>query len=230
MPNSNLAQALARFETSTAHREAPAPRGRRYRANLRFVREADVCRPIDRNARARIMVLAEAIERRTKAPGRRNGALGLATLVVLRALLNRFANASTGQCCPSYAAIQCCTGFCRQTIADSLYRLEQTGLVTIVRRLVREAVTRVNPATGCVESFVATVQGTNLFRFNPPSAEALIPIPRFGTRRRMTTNVTGPESIEQTGNQPTTVFQEKMEPDGLRSLGELMKKTPFSCV
>ncbi len=217
----HLSAALARFEATTVHRDAPAPRGRRYRGNLRFVREADVCRPIDRNQRARILAVAEALERRTKAPGRRNGALGLATIVILRALLIRFANSQTGLCSPSYTALQAATGFCRQTIADGLYRLEQSGLVTVVRRLVRERVTRVNPATGLIETFVATVQGSNLFRFNAPSAQELVPIPRHATRRRVAKFVR-PESAEATGNHHKGQPGKSWVSDGHRSLGELL--------
>ena len=69
------------------------------------------CRPLDRNERVRVIVAAEALERRTKAPGARNGALG-------------FHNRASGLCCPSYGALQAATGFCRQSIANALKRAD----------------------------------------------------------------------------------------------------------
>jgi hypothetical protein len=49
----------------------------RYRRTARFVANpADHCRPSDHNQRARILWLAKALERHTKAYGRRNGVFG----------------------------------------------------------------------------------------------------------------------------------------------------------
>ncbi|CAN0420745.1 unnamed protein product, partial [Phaeothamnion confervicola] len=108
---------------------------------------------------------AEALERRTKAPGRRNGLLGQAGIQVLKALLLRFANGRTGLCCPSYTAIQCATGLCRQAIADALARLETAGFVKIVRRIVRATVTRISPITGQLETYIGTIQTSSLYSF-----------------------------------------------------------------
>jgi hypothetical protein len=47
------------------------------------------CRVLDRNERARVLLLAEALERRTKSQGRRNGCLGY----VLHCLMFTFLNA-----------------------------------------------------------------------------------------------------------------------------------------
>jgi hypothetical protein len=47
------------------------------RHGARFIGDwREHCRPSDRNARARIMALAEALERRTKPAGKRGGQLG----------------------------------------------------------------------------------------------------------------------------------------------------------
>ena len=162
----------------------PGQPRRRVRQSLRFVREADHCRPIDRNDRARILFIAENMERRTKSKGRKNGALGYIGLRVLRALILTFANAKTGLCCPSYTALMCATGLCRQAIADALHRLESTKLLAITRRLVRERITRVSPITGLVETITQTVQGSNLYAFNVPAPGALIPLPWRTSRRR----------------------------------------------
>jgi hypothetical protein len=45
------------------------------------------------------------LERRTKEPGRKNGALGYVGLAILRALLLRFLGRN-GLCCPSYETLQ----------------------------------------------------------------------------------------------------------------------------
>ena len=79
--------------------------------------------------------LCEALERRTKGPGQRNGQLGYTGLAVLRALIFGFLNRATGALYPSYDAIQRRTGFCRSSIAHALARLERCGVLTITRRL-----------------------------------------------------------------------------------------------
>jgi hypothetical protein len=63
-------------------------------------------------------------------------------------------------------------GICRQPIANGLARLEQTGIVKIVRRLVRARVDRISPITGEPESFIGTVQTTSLYSLHRPGAWA----------------------------------------------------------
>lgn len=134
----------------------------RYRCGSMFVRDLrEHSTPLDRNQVARILHLAERLELRTKAPGARNGCLGLTGLAVLRVLLLRFHNRATGLCCPSYAAIERETGLCRQTVADALARLARAGLVSWVRRLVRVA----------VDGMVFTRQASNVYRLREPSGD-----------------------------------------------------------
>lgn len=85
---------------------------------------------MDRNERARLIYHAERLERETKGKGQRNGALGQTGLMVLRALLFRFAPCPA----PSYGQLQRWTGLCRQAIADALGRLEAAGLVNRRKR------------------------------------------------------------------------------------------------
>ena len=146
------------------------------------------------------MQLAESLERRTKPSGKRNGSLGYTGIRVLKALMALFANAKSGLCCPSYTALQAATGLSRQAIADALHRLETTKLLTITRRLVRARIVRRSPITGAVESFIAVVQGSNLYAFNVPAPGALIPLPWRPTRRKLVL-VTRPEFTTTTGNQ-----------------------------
>lgn len=162
---------------------------RAYRHNAIFVSDelAHVSK-LDRNQRAKLLFLAEQFERSEKAPGRRNGRLGAIGLTVLRALLLRFHNRSSGLCCPSYTALQACTGLCRQAIADALARLEHAGIVRIVRRIARERITRLSPYTGKPETIVTTLQQSNLYSFGRPQAGHLAlpaPNPRpFPSRRQ----------------------------------------------
>jgi hypothetical protein len=149
-----------------------AERGYGYRAEARFVPNwREHAKQLDRNARARIMAQAEALERRTKAPQAQWSARpGRAR--VLGALMRRFFNTSTGLCCPSYDALQEATGLCRQTIAHALARLERAGIIRIVRRLCRQWVERVNPATGQTERYIGTTQTTSLYTLHEPGAWA----------------------------------------------------------
>jgi hypothetical protein len=144
-----------------------------YRHGATFVADwRPHCRALDRNERARILVLAEALERRTKLPGRRNGLLGYVGLSVLRCLMFAFLNARHGLCCPSYAALEERTGLCRSSVATGLARLERCGVLKIVRRLVRQRVERISPLTGQPEWYVGTTQATSLYSLHRPGAWA----------------------------------------------------------
>lgn len=175
--------------------DAPRPsrwERNRYRHGAVFVRDpASISTPLDRNAKARLLFYAEALERRTKAPGRRNGALGYVGLAVLRALLLRFHNSRSGLCCPSIMKLQTATGLCRGAVCDALARLERSGIVRIVRRIVRERITRVSPITGMVEQYVGTVQSSNIYSFAEQAVGSFEHLPAanarpFPARRQMT--------------------------------------------
>lgn len=146
-----------------------------FRHGAAFVRDPHACStPLDRNQRARILFLAEQIDRATKATGKRNGCLGYVGMNVLRCLLLRFHNASTGLCCPSYDTLQRVTGLCRQSIANALQRLVALGILGIVRRLARVE----------IAGTVRCQQGTNLYRFTMPTGRFVpIPIPRRKSQR-----------------------------------------------
>jgi len=134
---------------------------------------------LDRNMRARILFLSEALERNSKQAGRRNGLLGYVGLQVLRCLMFAFLNARNGLCCPSYEAIMAKTGLCKASVATGLARLELAGVVKIVRRLVRQRVNRISPITGLPEEYVGTTQTSSLYSLHPPGAWAShLPVPR----------------------------------------------------
>lgn len=143
-----------------------------YRRQAVFVRDPrPYCTPLDRNDRSRLLTLAEGLERRTKAPGRKNGALGAVGLEVLRALLKRM-NYASGLCFPSYLQLQLMTGRCRSAVAAALKRLETAGIIKVTRRLKRIVVERLSPITGLPERITLTTQDSNLYAFDRPDALA----------------------------------------------------------
>jgi hypothetical protein len=155
---------------------------RRFRANAIFADALANATPLDRNGQARVLFIADMLERRSKLPGKRNGVLGYIGVMVLRVLVLRCLNRKSGLCCPSYAALQSMTGLCRGSIATALSRLEASGLVKIVRRLVRKAITRVSPITGHQQLVVTTLQDTNAYSFsNEPNP---IPVPTIAAPAR----------------------------------------------
>ncbi len=140
-----LTAGLASIEQQTAHREPPVPRRRARRNSVMANPGAVAWRQLDRNGRARLWMAAQGMERASKGKGKRNGCLGAVGLLVLQALLFRFANLSDGRCDPSYTALQRATGYCRQSICEAIDRLEASGLLKVVRRMARVAEEVVGP-------------------------------------------------------------------------------------
>ncbi len=93
-------------------------------------------RVIDRNTRARLMVMAHAAARRTER-GKAYGSITAKAVAVFRALLYEFANAGTGRCFPSYERIAEAAVCARSTVAASVKALEAAGLISWANRLVR---------------------------------------------------------------------------------------------
>jgi hypothetical protein len=93
-------------------------------------------RPLDRNAKVRVMHLARALMRRTE-KGKAYGAITAKALAVLEALLWGFHNARSGLCFPSYEKIAERAGCARSTVAEALKGLEEAGVMTWVNRIVR---------------------------------------------------------------------------------------------
>ena len=95
-------------------------------------------RPMDRNAKARVMVYARALMRRTE-PGKAYGAITAKALAVLEALLWDFHNARSGLCFPSYDKIAEAAGSARSTVAEAIKALEDAGILSWVNRIKRVA-------------------------------------------------------------------------------------------
>ena len=95
-------------------------------------------RPMDRNAKARVMVYARALMRRTEA-GKAYGPITAKALAVLEALLWGFHNARSGLCFPSYEKIAARAGCARSTVAEAIKALEDAGILSWVNRIKRVA-------------------------------------------------------------------------------------------
>jgi hypothetical protein len=124
-------------------------------------------RKLDRNLVAKILFLAEALDRHTRGPRQHGGVLKAKGLDVLRALLRRFYSHRNGTCFPSYDAIAEAAGCCRATVAAKLRILEQLGIIeTIRRKVVASFTSRVHRVR-----FDVAVQTSNSYRFNLPIAD-----------------------------------------------------------
>jgi hypothetical protein len=84
-------------------------------------------RPLDRNAKVRVMTLARALSHRTE-KGKAYGAVTAKFLAVLDALLWGFHNAVTGRCFPSYERIAERARCARSTVYEAISALERVGL------------------------------------------------------------------------------------------------------
>jgi hypothetical protein len=92
--------------------------------------------PLDRNAKARIMVLARALMHRT-GEGKHYGVLTAKFVAVLGALLWGFHNAATGKCFPSYERIAEKADCARSTVYQAIHALEEAGILSWVNRVAR---------------------------------------------------------------------------------------------
>ena len=147
------------------------PHPRPWRKGSVFDRGGEFRRAIDRNDRARIIVRAESLERQTKAKGQRDGVIGQSGLALLRVLLFHFLNHKTGQLDPSYKQIRAQTGFCMQTIASALKRLERAGVLDITRRTIRVRVKVWDEWTNQPIWRDQVRQDTNAYRVNFPTPD-----------------------------------------------------------
>ena len=93
-------------------------------------------RPLDRNAKVRIMHWARCLSRRIE-KGRAYGQLTAKAVAVLEALLWAFHNAKSGLCFPGYEAIAEAAHCARSTVAEAIKALEESGVLTWVQRIKR---------------------------------------------------------------------------------------------
>ena len=93
-------------------------------------------RPLDRNAKVRIMTFARVLSHKTE-KGKAYGLVTAKFLHVLDALLWGFHNAGTGRCFPSYERIAERAGCTRSTVYFAIHALERAGIMTWVNRIHR---------------------------------------------------------------------------------------------
>jgi len=86
-------------------------------------------RPLDREAKVRIMTRARALRHRTE-KGAHYGQLTAKFLDVLETLLWQFHNAKSGLCFPSLESIAEKARCTRSTVAEAIKALEQAGLLS----------------------------------------------------------------------------------------------------
>jgi hypothetical protein len=77
---------------------------------------------------------ARDFDRQTRQDGKHGGAVGHAALQVLHAMLFDFLNYSSGRLDPSYAAIARKANVCQRTVASSVKRLRELGMLNWLRR------------------------------------------------------------------------------------------------
>jgi hypothetical protein len=124
-------------------------------------------RRLDRTLVHRILWLAEALDRRTRAKGQHGGLLKAKGLDVLRALLRGFYSYRTGECFPSHEAIAQAAGCCVETVRRKLRALEAAGIIeTIRRKVVASYTSRVRRVR-----FDYAVQTSNSYVFNLPISD-----------------------------------------------------------
>jgi hypothetical protein len=197
---------MRRFRAGDGRR----PRRNKFRHNAIFVRDiAEHSTPMDRNARAKVLYVADALFRRTKPEGGREGVLSLSALAILKALLLRFHNQRTGRCDPSYEALMAVTGFCRQTIARGLAMLESCGLLRITRRIERAPVTRISAITGEPETYIGTVQRPSVYAFAMEPHPVPLPVVAGRVRQFPSRREALPAQISMLFEQPSLLSSQK---------------------
>ncbi len=142
------------------------------------------CQPLDRNAKARIMVYAKAWSAKHKRPGQHRGPLTRATLEVLEALLWGFHNSRDGRCFPSYETIAARAQCCRDTVYEAIKALEAAEILTWVNRLIRVQFRELD-LFGKMALRSRLIRTSNAYTFRDPLPCAQVPQGRGG-------GVTGP--------------------------------------
>ena len=127
-------------------------------------------RPLDREAKVRVMHCARALMRRTEA-GKAYGAVTAKAFAVLTALLWGFHNGRSGLCFPSYEKIAARAGCARSTVAGAIKALEAAGVVTWVHRLARVRA-RCADLLGAVATRARVIRTSNGYAFRDPQGAA----------------------------------------------------------
>src|SRR3954469_21175036 len=147
--------------------------------------------PLDRNAKARIMVLARALMHRT-GEGKHYGVLTAKFVAVLGALLWGFHNAGSGRCFPSYERIAEKADCARSTVYEAIRALEDAGILTWVNRIAR--IREWGPDLfGRAQNRWRVIRTSNAYTFVDPQPQA--PVDQFSSKSDLPTGTEGQESF-----------------------------------
>ncbi|MFC7478530.1 helix-turn-helix domain-containing protein [Dankookia sp. GCM10030260] len=130
--------------------------------------------PMDRNAKARIMVFAAAWTARHKQPGQHRGPITRAFMEVLEALLWGFHNAHTGRCFPSYETIAAKAECSRDTVYEAIKVLERAGILSWAHRLAHIRVREID-LFGQLAWRKRVIRTSNAYTFRDPIGAAAHP-------------------------------------------------------
>jgi hypothetical protein len=128
--------------------------------------------PLDRNAKARIIVYTKAYNARMKEKGQHTGPVTRAFMDVLRALLYGFHNGRDGRCFPSYERIAEAANCCRATVYEAIRALEKAGVLTWVNRLTKIRVPE-RDLFGRIAHRWRVIRTSNSYRFLDPKGGTL---------------------------------------------------------
>jgi hypothetical protein len=146
--------------------------------------------PLDRNAKARIMVLARALMRRT-GEGKHYGVLTAKFVAVLGALLWGFHNAQSGRCFPSYERIAEKADCSRASVYSAIHALERAGILSWVNRIVRIREWG-SDLFGRAQNRWRVIRTSNAYTFNDPQPQAR---PMNSSKSKFPTGTEGQESF-----------------------------------
>src|SRR5512147_3194527 len=126
--------------------------------------------PLDRNAKARLMVYVRAYNARMKERGQHTGHVTRAFMDVLRALLYAFHNSRDGRCFPSYERIAARANCCRATVYEAIRALETAGVLTWVNRLTKIRVPE-RDLFGRIVTRWKVIRTSNSYSFRAPKGD-----------------------------------------------------------
>ena len=144
-------------------------------------------RPLDRNAKARIVTFSRAWSTRVRQPRQHKGPITRAFREVLDAMLWGFHNSKDGRCFPSYTTIAAKAGCARSVVASALKVLELAGVLTWVHRIARIRMPT-RDANGRVSWRVRIIRTSNAYTFNDPKSAEIRPVSSESENRPGTMN------------------------------------------
>jgi Helix-turn-helix domain len=173
--------------------------------------------PLDRNAKARIVVYARAWSANHAHPRQHRGPITRAFLEVLEALLWGFHNSRSGVCFPSYESIAAKARCARSTVAEALKALEWAGVLTWQNRITRIR-TRERDLFGHWAGRWRVIRTSNAYVFNDPLGRA------EGVQASKSENQNGTQNQEVNSSSPPLLNFDSPLERALQQLGDSLKE------